>query len=259
VKSRRPSATVSPGRSAALGSGKTQRVRAPVENHERNVDVAYRKLRELIVRGRLAPGTRLVEADIAERLEISRTPVRSALHRLQQEGYVIAVLSARQSRLAVAPLTKEDARELYWIVGHIEGLAGRLLAQLGRGKRDPAIEQLQTINQELSQLAQTRHGDPSRIFDLDMEFHRVLVESAAGPRLLALHAAIKPQTERYWRLYASAIIDDLGKSVDEHVAIIESIKNGDPDASEQAIRSNWQNGAERLSRVIDSLGERGSW
>jgi DNA-binding GntR family transcriptional regulator len=237
----------------------TQRTGTPAENHERSVDVAYRKLRELIVRGRLAPGTRLVEADIAERLQISRTPVRSALHRLQQEGYVIAVRSARQSRLAVAPLTKEDARELYWIVGHIEGLAGRLLARSGHEERGRVIAHLRAINQELSEQARKGHGDPSRIFDLDMEFHGVLVESAAGPRLLALHSAIKPQTERYWRLYASAIIDDLGVSVDEHVAIIESIASGDPDASEQAIRSNWQNGAERLARVIDSLGERGSW
>ncbi len=258
-----PSLPASSRRQSGPGPRNTPRPgqssRLPAGNHERSVDVAYRKLRELIVRGRLAPGTRLVEADIAERLEVSRTPVRSALHRLQQEGYVIAVRSARQSRLAVAPLTKEDARELYWIVGHIEGLAGRLLAQLDQEKRESVIEQLRAMNRELSELATTRHGDPSRIFELDMGFHRVLVESAAGPRLLAIHAAIKPQTERYWRLYASAIIDDLGQSVNEHVAIIESIASGDPDAAEQAIRTNWLDGAERLARVIDSLGERGSW
>lgn len=228
-------------------------------NRQRSFDVAYLKLRDLIVRGRLTPGTRLVEADIAERLKISRTPVRSALHRLQQEGYVVATRSVRQSRLAVAPLTKEDSRELYWIVGHIEGLAGRLLAGLDEETRLGVIEKLRAINGELSELARSRHGEPGRIFDLDMGFHQALVESAAGPRLLAIHAAIKPQTERYWRLYASAILDDLGTSVAEHVAIIDGIARGDPDATEQAIRINWQNGSERLARVIDSLGERGSW
>jgi DNA-binding GntR family transcriptional regulator len=259
VKSRHPSALASARSPAASRHRKSPPAKTVPTGYERSVDVAYRKLRELIVRGRLAPGTRLVEADIAERFEISRTPVRSALHRLLQEGYVMAVRSARQSRLAVAPLTKEDSRELYWIVGHIEGLAGRLLARCDPQTRARVIERLKAINAELSVLAQTRHGDPSRIFDLDMGFHRVLVESAAGPRLLAIHAAIKPQTERYWRLYASAIIDDLGESVREHVAIIEGIDNGDPDAAEQAIRINWQRGAERLARVIDSLGERGSW
>lgn len=239
--------------------GDRQEATVAEAQRERSFDVAYRKLRDLIVRGRLTPGTRLVEADIAERLEISRTPVRSALHRLEQEGYVVAARRVRQSRLAVAPLTKEDSRELYWIVGHIEGLAGRLLAELDRETRERVAGQLRAINGELSELARSRHADPGRIFDLDMGFHQALVESAGGPRLLAIHAAIKPQTERYWRLYASAILDDLSISVAEHVAIIEAIARGDADAAEQAIRINWQNGGERLGRVIDSLGERGSW
>jgi DNA-binding GntR family transcriptional regulator len=242
---------------------KTRKSRKPAKtlatHRERSFDVAYRKLRELIVHGRLAPGTRVVEADIARRLEISRTPVRSALHRLQQEGYVAAYRSSRQARLAVAPLTKEDSRELYWIVGHIEGLAGRLVAQLGDEARARVVEKLAAINAELSRLAANAQPNPSRIFDLDMGFHQVLVESAAGPRLVAIHAAIKPQTERYWRLYASAIVDQLGESVAEHKSIIESIQRGDADTAEQAIRKNWQCGAERLARVIESLGERGSW
>lgn len=228
-------------------------------DREGSVDLAYRELRDSIVRGRLAPGTRVVEVEIAARLQISRTPVRSALHRLQQEGYITAAHASRQSRLAVAPLTKEDARELYWIVGHFEGMSGRLVAQLERGTRARVIERLQALNSELRHLAEAGLRDPNRIFHLDMAFHQVLVESAAGPRLSSIHAAIKPQTERYWRLYASAIIDELGKSVAEHAQIVEGIKRGDPDTTERAIQANWENGAERLARVIDSLGERGRW
>ena len=74
---------------------------ALADHRERSFDIAYRKLRELIVHGRLGPGTRVVEADIARRLEISRTPVRSALHRLQQEGYVVAYRSSRQARMGL--------------------------------------------------------------------------------------------------------------------------------------------------------------
>ena len=54
-------------------------------------------------------------------------------------------------------------------------------------------------------------------------------------------------------------MDQLGLSVDEHVVIIESIANGDAAAAERAVQKNWRNGAERLGRVIDTLGERGSW
>ena len=91
---------------------------------------AYDKLREIIVRGRMAPGTRIIEADVADRLGVSRTPARSALHRLQQEGYVVAVDRSKERRLMVAPLTQDDARELFEIVGQLEGLAARGAAAL---------------------------------------------------------------------------------------------------------------------------------
>lgn len=224
------------------------------------VEATYGQLRELIVHGRLAPGSRIVEADLAERLGVSRTPVRDALRLLQQEGYVVSS-SAKggKARLVVAPLTKEDARELYRIVGHIEGMAAQQTAELPRERRDDVISKLNGFNEGLRELAERARQDPNRIFELDMNFHRTIVEASAGPRLLALHNAIKPQTERYWRLYASAIVEQLNASVAEHTQILQSIAAGDGDAAQRWVELNWLNGAERLSAVIDTLGERGSW
>jgi DNA-binding GntR family transcriptional regulator len=54
-------------------------------------------------------------------------------------------------------------------------------------------------------------------------------------------------------------VDQLGISISEHLLIIQSIENGDSDGAERAVLMNWQNGAERLARVIETLGERGSW
>jgi DNA-binding GntR family transcriptional regulator len=68
-----------------------------------------------------------------------------------------------------------------------------------------------------------------------------------------------PQAERYWRFYASAIVDRLGLSVAEHDQIIRAIQRGDGDSAERRIILNWKKGAERLSKVIATLGERGSW
>ncbi len=223
-------------------------------------EAAFQQIRELIVRGKLAPGSRVVEADLAERLRVSRTPVRAALHRLQQEGYILVNSgSGSKAKLTVTPLTNEDARELYGIVGHLEGLAACATASLEPPVRAPVIQLLKDFNDRLRELATVGRGDPNVIFDLDISFHQAIVDAGAGPRLRALHAAIKPQTERYWRLYASSILDQLGLSVGEHVVIIESIANGYSDAAERALQMNWRNGAERLARVIDTLGERGSW
>jgi DNA-binding GntR family transcriptional regulator len=221
--------------------------------------LAFQELREMIVYGKLLPGTWLIEADLAERLGFSRTPIRGALHWLQREGYVVVSSNGPKSRTMVAPLTKEDARELYSIIGHIEGLGARLTAQLPLADRDRIIKRISTYNTGLAELAKTKRSEANRIFELDMNFHRTIVEANAGPRLMQLHKTIQPQTERYWRLYASAILDELETSVAEHQRIITAISEGDADGAEAGIQINWRNGAERLAKVIDALGERGSW
>ncbi|HEX5437180.1 MAG TPA: GntR family transcriptional regulator [Gemmatimonadaceae bacterium] len=220
---------------------------------------AYQQLRELIVRGRLSPGARIIESDIAERLGVSRTPVRSALHRLQQEGYIVGIGRGKEPRLAVAPLTQEDARELFGIIGAVEGIAAREAAELPEAMRSELAETLRALNGGLEEAAHAARPDPIHIFDLDTTFHRRYVERGAGPRLIALHDAIKPQAERYVRLYTSAMVDEISRSVAEHDKIIEQIEAGNADSAQRAVHRNWRNAAERLSSVIETLGERGSW
>ena len=234
---------------------KVERVKA---EHGTSLLTAFREIRELIVHGRLAPGTWILEADLAERLNMSRTPVRGAIHWLQREGYVLEHRNVSKSRMIVAPLTKEDANELYMIIGNLEGIAGRGVAELPADKRTELCVQLRRLNERLLQISEGR-GKEAEIFDLDRAFHRLIVHSGAGPRLLALHGAIEPQAERYWRLYASSIIKDLHLSVEEHEYILKGIEKGDRDRVELGLKQNWLKGAGRLGHVIDIFGERGSW
>jgi DNA-binding GntR family transcriptional regulator len=233
--------------------------RAAKAQHGTSPATAFRDIRELIVHGKMSPGTWIVESDVAERLNMSRTPVRAAIQRLQREGYVIEHRNVAKSRMVVAPLTKEDANELYTIVGHTEGIAGRNLAQMPVATRSKIAAELRAINEKLLAIAEGRGGERGEIFELDRSFHQHIVEAGAGPRLATLHAAITPQTERYWRLYASSIISDLHLSVAEHAGIIAGVVAGDADAVESGLQQNWINGAARLGRVIDIFGERGSW
>ncbi len=227
--------------------------------HGNSLRKAVHEIRELIVHGRLSPGSWIVEADLARHLSMSRTPVRSALHLLQREGYVIEHTNVRKSRMVVAPLTKEDAAELYPIIGHIEGLAGRRTAELPKSNRTEIASRLKGFNNQLRDILSSKNSRAAGIFDVDRNFHRAIIESGAGPRLLALHRSVEPQAERYWRLYASSIIHDLHLSVAEHDEIIAAILAGDADRVERGLQTNWQNGCERLARVIDIFGERGSW
>jgi DNA-binding GntR family transcriptional regulator len=227
--------------------------------HGMSLQIAFQEIRELIVHGKLSPGTWIVEGDLADRLGMSRTPIRGALQWLQREGYVLEHKNVSKSRTVVAPLTKGDASELYSIIGRIEGLAGRRTASLPKASRMEITRQLKKYNQQLDEIVKLRPARTGGIFDLDRSFHRTIVESGAGARLLALHRAIEPQAERYWRLYASSIIHDLHRSVAEHAEIIAAIAEGNADRIECGLQSNWEKGAERLAVVIDVFGERGSW
>jgi DNA-binding GntR family transcriptional regulator len=221
--------------------------------------LVYHTLRQLIVRGQLAPGSRIVETDVASKLRVSRTPVRGALQRLQQEGYIVDAPSLLQSRPTVAPMTREDAMELFSIVAEIEGLAARCAAALPEKRRAKLTADLTAINTKLERTSKARQPRHDLLYELDEAFHRRYVEAAAGPRLRALHDAVKPQAERYERLYVSLLARGIAPSVKEHGAIIRTIRTGAADAAQRAVQTNWRNAAERLGRVIATVGERGSW
>lgn len=231
---------------------------APVARGTRPA-IVYERLRELIVRGQLAPGTRVVESEVASRLRVSRTPVRGALQRLQQEGYIVESPALQQSRSTVAPMTREDALELFSIVAEIEGLAARNAAAMRDVERRALAEDLDRINDRFERASQAKTPKHDMLYDLDEQFHRRYVDAAAGPRLRALHDAVKPQAERYERLYVSLLSRGLAPSVTEHRGIVRTIRGGDADAAQRAVQTNWRNAADRLGKVIVSVGERGQW
>ena len=216
----------------------------------------YERLRQLIVDGRLPAGARIIETDVAAELGVSRTPVRGALQRLQQEGYVVDSPTLRQTRPMVAPLTSDDARELFLLVGALEGLAAHRAASGSAAQRAALVTELSNVNDAFAAASAAPRPNHSRIFELDERFHRCYMANA-GPRLLALHDAVKPQAERYERLYVSMLTAELPTSVLEHRAIVKAIKTGDAAEAQRAVETNWRNAAERLAAAVARAGERG--
>ena len=223
------------------------------------VTLAYNRVRELIISGRLAPGARIIESDLATRLEISRTPVRSALQRLQHEGWVHGADTGKQLRLTVSPLTREDARELYEIIGTLEGLAARWSAARPEEEREGVADELAAINEALRKEAMRPQPDPLRVFGHYSAFHVQLVDSTAAPRLCVLHRAIKPQADRYRQIYSTALVHVAPDAAAEHEAVYRAIRAGVPAAAEEAARAHWKNAAERMGKIIETWGEKGSW
>ena len=253
-----------PSGSRTVASRQVRAVRTVEDNasdapHGSRPEQVYQRLRDLIVQGLLAPGSRVVETEVASRLGVSRTPVREALQRLQQEGFVVGAPGAQQARLTVAPLTRADVHELLNIVGELEGLAARWAAGQEPPERRQLARDLKALNADFHRTGRATPIDHGRLYEADERLHRRIVEACAGPRLVALHDSVKPQAERYIRMYISMLTSDIRASVAEHEAIIDAIDAGEADAAQHAVQTNWRHAADRIGKVIEVAGERGSW
>jgi GntR family transcriptional regulator, rspAB operon transcriptional repressor len=244
------------------------RPRAPVRSPHKPrpvgrtlADAAHAKLRDSIVTLRLAPGARLTEVEVCRRLGISRTPVRAALARLQQEGLVDTTGATRSGRVTVAPMTAADMRELFLMVGALDGVAARLAAELPDARRREVAREAQAVNARLRALSASDASAIRSAQDLDLRFHRCYEQAAAGPRLFAKLVALHARRERYVRVYTEALVHthSVEESLDEHGAIIAAIARGDPDAAERHAVFNYRNALERYWRIVAIHGERGTW
>jgi DNA-binding GntR family transcriptional regulator len=219
------------------------------------VTEAHDRLRDLIVRGRIAPGAPIIETEVAALLGVRRSHLRAALLRLQQSGFVISSTIGTYSRSRVAPLTLGDVHELFALIGALEGVAARNAAGLPARDRGQLVTALRRINRELRPSAGVT---PTDYHDLDGQFHALYVTRAGGPRVRMLYDAIKPQADRYALMYTYALYDQISTSAAEHDAIINAIGDGDADAAQRAADANWRNAAERFRRFMDVAGERGN-
>ena len=221
-------------------------------------DRAYEQIQRRIVAGDLAPGARLVEREVAEKLGVSRTPVREAVRRLVQEGFVRWNPGAAYARPVVAELTSADAAELHEIVAGLESAAARRVAALPLEERKTIVERLRQRNREMAD-AGHRKADIGELIQRDHAFHAEYLEPVSGARLMQLRLSVKPQLERYARHYSRALARELPLALAEHEAIMDAFLAGDADRAESAVGENWRAAAKRLGNLIRRSGEVGSW
>ena len=213
---------------------------------------AYESLRTLIVRGRLAPGTSIVEAEAALRLGVSRTPVREALRQLRHEGLVVQTGGGERPRLAVAPLSRSVLEQLYPATGALEGVAARDIVMLSARDRRSLATDMAKVDRRFRAVYSARKPDWDELFDLHDSFHRRLRAACAGPTMLSLLEALRPQVDRYEWVFAPLTGPDLSLSFGEHDAIVREVRAGTANGIERAVRANWFNGGTRLAAVIDT-------
>lgn len=184
----------------------------------------YDALKKDILSGSLAPGAILREEDLARRHQVSRTPVREALNRLEAEG-----LAARHagSGLLVSELGTDEIIDLYVLREALEGLAARLAASR---RTEIDLARLQVLH-GLAQQA-VRDGDHVRASRVNAEFHFVMWRIAGNRPLLKAINGVHESVQRFPQNTLS-YPGRLEESVNEHGQLLEAIRDRDHEKAEQ--------------------------
>ena len=218
------------------------------------MDALYLNLRRLIVRGTLQPGLAVSEAQLAERLGVSRTPVRAVMRRLMAEGLLVVTGGGARPRVAVAPLDAEEAAECYRITAQLEGGLARTIAAWPAASRRGLADELAALHAAFVDAAQSARPNLDRLHERHAAFHQRLRDAAAGPVTRELLAVLEPRMERYQWFHAPLLLK-AGMRFDdtdaEHAAIIRAVRAGPADRLQAAIRANWEAAASRFRTALD--------
>lgn len=197
-------------------------------------DVAYAQMRDWIIDGTLHPGEPLRDEALAEALGMSRTPIREALQRLEDDGLVVTTAARRTF---VSPITLTQAREVFPIVAALEGLAGRLAAAHMDGA---ALDEMRTQNVRLAEALASE--DASAASAADTAFHAIFIARAQNAELAALLAELKSKVCRIERAFWGAA--DRTASVHDHEQLVAAFAAHDMAGIRSLLARNWERGLE---------------
>lgn len=193
----------------------------------RLVDEVSRAIEEAILAGRMRPGERLVEAAIAERLSVSRTTVREALLMLERQGLIV---SKPRRGTFVTRLSREDGLDMGFTRALLEGFA----VSAGFERIDEQV--LGRMEQLLGAMGGCRLPDDiPRLMQIDVDFHRPLVEAARSPRLLDLWSGLNGQIRALYLTTLESEQVPIEEVVAFHQLLIDAVRSGDPALAQRTV------------------------
>jgi DNA-binding GntR family transcriptional regulator len=211
----------SPERSAGVFTGRHDRRKV--------TDWVYEEIRQAIIDLRLRPGEPLREAAIASQLGVSKTPIREALSRLEQERLVETVSF---KGAVVSGYSDRDLEEIYELRALLEGVAARVAADDASDEVRERLAEVVARSRELRDAS-----DLTGLAELLGRFDQIVYDQVRNRRIRALIENLRAHLTRIGNL-TEGIPGRVEASVEEHAAIVEAIARRDPDAAEHAMRAH---------------------
>ena len=188
-----------------------------IQSHRPLREIVYEELRNLILTGKIKPGTRMMEIELAEDMGVSRTPIREAIRKLEKEGLV--VIEPRKGAYA-SEVSVKDMVDILEVRANLEGLAAYLAAER---MTEPEKKALDDIKERFK--AAVIEGNMAEMISLDTKFHHMIVESSKNNHLIHMVEQLQELVLRFRYIYYK----DFKRAEDmipEHKQIFEEIANG---------------------------------
>jgi len=203
-------------------------------------------IEEEIATGRLLPGTRLDEVELAARFGVSRTPLREALRLLLGEGLVE---TRPQRGTVVAQVTPQRLIEMFEVMAELEAMCARLAA---RRLSDAELAEIEAAHEACRGSAAARDADA--YFYANERFHYAIYAASHNSFLFEQAAALQRKLRPYRRLQLR-VRNRPQRSFEEHQAIVDALRDGDADQAQKSIRAHVVVQGERFGDLIASLGQ----
>ena len=209
-------------------------------------EIVCEVLRDAIRGGVLKPGEWLKENDLADELLVSRTPVREAIRKLEQEGYVVTV---PRRGAYVASVSIRDINEIFEIRAALEVLACELAAERITEEEQERLERLLVaIGRAIEE------HDMERIVQTDIEFHELLYQAARNERLLTIIGNLREQLTRF-RTISMSYPGRLKATLEEHRSLVDAIGSGDARRARKMAAKHMENSEQTLLCAIEEQTE----
>jgi DNA-binding GntR family transcriptional regulator len=211
------------------------------------MDDAVDAIREAILNGRLAPGARLVEDDLASMLAVSRGPIRQALARLQQEGLVV---HEPHRGASVAQVSIADIDEIYSLRTALERLAMRCACERAVEADLAPLEAILTLFTATPRTSITR----KRVAELDVDFHDAIFRAARHQRLYRAWQGLRSQVMVFLLLRDALPDDYLDSWRRDHQNLLDTIRARDPERAMAASEAHIGGAYQRLLHMLKARG-----
>ena len=206
-------------------------------------DEVFCTLRDLILKGELKPGDRLMEIHLADKLGVSRTPVREAIKMLEREGLALTI---PRRGAQVARMTEKDLSDVLEVRKVLDELA---VEKACKNINDEITARLRGAMDEFKKAVS--EDDTKTIVEADEAFHRIIYEAADNPRLLSIVDNLKEQMYRFRFEYVREE-KNYDKLIDEHQSIVDGLKRGDVHFVKKIMHTHLQNQIDAVRSIIRS-------